>query len=48
MEILIIILLGILWMIKYIEFTIDYIKNKTSATKRKIQKRVIRIKNKKK
>lgn len=37
-----------LWMLKYIEFTIDYIKKKTSATKRKIQKRVIRIKNKKK
>ena len=37
-----------LWMLKYIEFTIDYIKKKTSSTKRKIQKRVIRIKNKKK
>ena len=48
MEILVIILLFVTWMLKYIEFTIDYIKKKTSATKRKIQKRVIRIKNKKK
>lgn len=48
MEILVIILLGILWLFKYIELAIDYIKKKTSSTKRKIQKRVIRIKNKKK
>jgi hypothetical protein len=47
MEILVLILLFFTWILKYIEFGIEYLKKNTAKAKRKAQVKIVKIRNKK-
>ncbi len=47
MEILVLVLLFFIWMLKYIEIGIEYLRKKTAKAKRKAQVKIVKIRNNK-